>query len=191
VVAAVESANKGGGNSAPLPQVQAQAAMSSGSVSTGVATQQVLPAVVAAAAKQPGAVTLGVIPSADGTIPATASAAAAPMDATAVSCWAVNSGWTWGTSPYNQHLNDLTYWCAHYNAAITSVSLIPSASSLLCDSSASGGLIGGGVGFRYVDEQVNGSWGCPTVIPWVTLHTSHYLQTSHNSIGSSQQIGAG
>jgi hypothetical protein len=182
----------GGGGSASLTQAQAQAAMTAGSVSTGVATQQVSPAVVAAAAAQPGAVTLGVIPAPDGTVPATPSAALAPLDATAVSCWAVNSGWTWGLAPYNQHLNDLTYWCAHYNAAITTVTTTPSASSLLCDSSASGGqVIGGGVGYRYVDEQVNGNWACPTVLPYITLHSSHYLQTSHNSIGSSQQIGEG
>ncbi len=189
-ITALASANHGKkGGDGPLPQAQAQAAITAGSASDGVSTQSVSPAVVAAAAAQPGVVTLGTAPASDGTVPD--AAAIAPMAADYVSCWAVNSGWTWGTWPYNQHINAQTYWCAHYNAGITSISLSPSASSQLCDSSASGGVVGGGIGNRYFVEEARGAWSCPTDIPWVNIHSNHYLQTAHNSIGSSSQVGAG
>jgi hypothetical protein len=33
-------------------------------------------------------------------------------------------------------------------------------------------------------------FSCPTVIPWVTLHPSHYEDIARNSWGSTSEVGS-
>jgi hypothetical protein len=164
-----------------LSPADAQVLIDTGSVSGGTTTSEVSPADVTAAMSTPGAVNFGTDPIQD--------SAAGPL--IPIRCWAVNSYWTWGTYPYNQHLNSLTYWCAHYNQTVTTISLSPTATGVLCSGDATGSLVAGGVGFSSFVEQAYGNWACPTAIPWIIIHTHHYLQTSHNSIGVSRQVAHG
>jgi hypothetical protein len=34
-------------------------------------------------------------------------------------------------------------------------------------------------------------WSCATVVPWVTLHPSHYEDVSRNDWGSTAEVGSG
>jgi hypothetical protein len=113
---------------------------------------------------------------------------------TRASCWA-NSMWhQWGTWPYQQRVTDTTYWCAVYNRHITYRSSTTTASGLLCGVSwRSGGLIGGGIGsgFTYFTNRASAGFSCQTIVPWITLHTTHHLDVKRTDTGMTIQVGTG
>jgi hypothetical protein len=111
---------------------------------------------------------------------------------TRASCWANNMWHQWGTWPYQQRVTDTTYWCAVYNKHFTYRTSTTTASGLLCGVSwRSGGLIGGGVGngFTYFTNRASAGFSCQTIIPWITLHTTHHLDVKRTDTGLTIQVG--
>ena len=79
--------------------------------------------------------------------PATRAAAPGPSASDASGCAANVASWRWGTWPYDQWINDTTYWCAVYGDHITYRSSSVSAGGTLCGTNSTGSaLISGGLG---------------------------------------------
>jgi hypothetical protein len=114
--------------------------------------------------------------------------------ATRASCWA-NSMWhQWGTWPYQQRVTDTTYWCAIYSKHITYRTSTTTASGLLCGVGwRAGALIAGGVGrgFTYFTNRATAGFSCQTIVPWITLHTTHHLDVKRTDRGVTTQVGTG
>jgi hypothetical protein len=186
----------------PLPPDQAQALISAPSpVTSSSVTRRVSPQEAYAAATAGGAsvyvapgMTLaqavGLTPTVG--VAAPTSPLVKPVIAAQVStgCAATQSSWSWGTWPYEQTITDITYWCAIYGVVITSRSTTVTATGTFCGTGwTSSQLISGGVGYSWFTMRASAGWSCPTVIPWVILHPSHYLDTAHNDWGNSEQVG--
>jgi hypothetical protein len=202
--AALVPAASAGGGPQPLAPGQAQAlvsapaAVQSGAVTRSVSSQEAL-----AAAALPGAV-VSVTPGlsllqAVGLGPAVsvstgASSALKPVApaAAAVSC-ASNAAWhEWGTWPYQQRITDTTYWCAVYGDHITYTSSTVNGTGTLCGTAwTSNQIISGGIGYSWFVTRSSAGWNCPTVIPWVTLHPSHFEDISRNAWGSTAEVNSG
>ena len=186
----------------PLPQDQAQALITAPSpVASSSVTRTVSPQEAYAAATTPGASvyvapgmtlaqSVGLTPTVGVATPTSPLAKAAVAAQASTGCAATQSGWSWGTWPYEQTITDVTYWCAIYGVVITSRSTTVTATGTLCGTGwTSGQLISGGVGYTWFTMRASAGWNCPTVIPWVVLHPSHYLDTAHNDWGNSAQVG--
>ena len=106
-----------------------------------------------------------------------------------------NAAWhEWGTWPYQQRITDTTYWCAIYNKHITYRTSTTTASGLLCGVQwRAGALIAGGVGrgFTYFTNRASAGFSCQTIIPWITLHTTHHLDVKRTDTGVTTQVGTG
>jgi hypothetical protein len=186
------------GTPAALPPDQAQAlATASPPVAEGSSTNAVDGRTVLDASAAPDAQTsiesgispeaaVGLTPLIDPDSPATS--------ATRASCWS-NSMWhQWGTWPYQQRVTDTTYWCAIYNKHITYRTSTTTASGLLCGVQwRAGALIAGGVGrgFTYFTNRASAGFSCQTIIPWITLHTTHHLDVKRTDTGVTTQVGTG
>jgi hypothetical protein len=121
-----------------------------------------------------------------------AAVTAIPAAETSAGCASTQSGWHWGTWPYDQQIADITYWCAIYGVMITYRSTSVTASGTLCGTAwTASQLASGGVGYTWFVTRASAGWNCPTVVPWVVLHPSHYLDTAHNDWGNSEQVGTG
>ncbi len=191
------------GTPQPLPQDQAQALISaSPPVASSSVTRRVSPQEAYAAATAPGAsvyvapgMTLaqavGLAPTVAVATPTSAlTKPALAAQAASTGCAATQSGWTWGTWPYEQTITDITYWCAITGVVITSRSTTVTATGTFCGTGwTAGQLISGGIGYTWFTMRASAGWNCPTVIPWVVLHPSHYLDTAHNAWGNSEQVG--
>jgi len=109
-------------------------------------------------------------------------------------CWA-NAAWhQWGTWPYQQRLTDTTYWCAIYGDHITYRTSSTTATGTLCGTGwTSSQIIAGGVGpgYTYFTVRSSAGWACSTVIPWVTLHTSHHQDVKRGDKGGASFVGSG
>jgi hypothetical protein len=116
------------------------------------------------------------------------------ISTTRPACWA-NAFWhQWGTWPYQQRITDTTYWCAVYGSHITFRSSTTTASGLLCGVSwRARQLIGGGVGkgFTYFTMRSSAGFACPTVIPWITIHTTHHEDVKRTDRGVTTLVGSG
>jgi hypothetical protein len=187
----------------PLSPAQAQALIAGPAVQGPSVTRSVSPQEALAAASRPGAVVsiapglslaqaVGLGSTADA-VTSTSSLAKPEAAATAsTACASTQSGWQWGTWPYEQTINDITYWCVIYGSAITYRSTSVTATGTLCGSAwTASQLISGGVGYTWFVMRASAGWNCPTVIPYVILHQSHYLDTAHNDWGNSAQVGTG
>jgi hypothetical protein len=100
----------------------------------------------------------------------------------------------WGTWPYQQRITDTTYWCAVYGSHITYRSSTTTASGTLCAVNwRARQLIGGGVGpgFTYFTMRSSAGFACPTVIPWITLHTTHHEDVKRTDKGATTLVGSG
>jgi hypothetical protein len=188
--------SRAAGTPTPLPPDQATAlATAPAAVPFGSSTQAVVGSAVLDAATQPGAQTsiepgispqaaVGLAPLIEGNV----------LSATRPVCWA-NTAWhQWGTWPYQQRITDTTYWCAVYNNHITYRTSSTTASGTLCGVNwRSGVLIGGGVGrgFTYFTNRASAGFACPTVIPWITIHTTHHEDTKRNDRGVTTFVGSG
>jgi len=195
VVLIPAAASAGGPKPQPLPAAQAQAlinapaAVPSGSVTRAVSLQEAL-----AAASLPGA-TVSVAPGlsleqAVGLAPARSLSAVRRSAFTACSA---NAAWhEWGTWPYQQRITDTTYWCAVYGDHITYTSSSATGSGTLCGVDwTSSQTVSGGVGYSWFVTRSRAGFSCPTVVPWLTLHPSHYVDVSRNAWGSTAEEGSG
>lgn len=91
-------------------------------------------------------------------------------------CWADRAWWQWGTWPYEQRITNTTFWCAVYGQRITYRSTTVTTSGTLCGTNwRASQLIGGGIGFHGMTIRASAGFSCPTVLPWLTLHPTHYL----------------
>jgi len=181
----------------PLPPDQAQAlATAPADVPSGSSTTAVDGRTVLNAATTPGADTAiesGISPDAAvGLAPLNEGSEA--ISATRPSCWA-NAAWhQWGTWPYQQRLTDTTYWCAVFGSHITYRTSTTTASGTLCDVSwRTHALIAGGVGrgFTYFTNRASAGFACPTVIPWIVIHTSHHEDVKRTDRGVTTFVGSG
>ena len=199
--ALVPAAAAGGGPQALAP-TQAQALLGTPAVTTSV-TRSTSPQEALAAASLPGAVVSvapgSSLPAAVGLAPAVSlsdgvSSVVKPVAATAAAtaCAANVMTTSWGTWPYDQHIADTTYWCAVYGSSITYRSSSVTATGTLCGTGwTNSQLISGGVGYSWFVMRSSAGWNCPTVVPWVTLHPSHYEDVSRNAWGSTSLAGTG
>ena len=184
------------GTPAPLQPEQAAAlANATPAVTDGSTTNAVDGSTALSAALLPGAETsieAGVTPQAAvGLVPLNEADAVSPLRP---SCWANVSWRQWGTWPYEQKITDTTYWCAVYDNHITYRTSTTTGSGTLCGVDwRAGALISGGVGrgFTYFTRRASAGFSCPTTIPWITLHRTHYVDTKHNDRGVSTQVGWG
>jgi hypothetical protein len=192
------------GGPQPLPQAQAQsliaapAAVQSGSTTRAVSAQEALAAAAAPGATVSIAAGLSLV-QAVGLTPAvslssTPGAVVRPIGTTtsAIACSA-NAAWhEWGTWPYQQRVTDTTYWCAVYGDHITYTSSSATGTGTLCGTDwTKSQLISGGIGYTWFVTRSSAGWSCPTVIPWVVLHPSHYEDVSRNAWGSTAEVGSG
>jgi hypothetical protein len=184
----------------PLPQAQAEALIGApAAVSSGSETRAVSPQEALAAAALPGA-TAAVAPGlslqqAVGVLADPVSSAASSVPAPAAAAFtacSANAAWhQWGTWPYEQRITDTTYWCAVYGGQITYRSSSVSGSGTLCGTGwTTSQLISGGIGYSWFVMRSSAGFACPTVVPWVTLHPSHYEDVSRNSWGSTAEVGS-
>lgn len=109
-------------------------------------------------------------------------------------CWA-NAAWhQWGTWPYQQRITDTTYWCAVYGSHITYRAAVTTASGTLCGVQwRTMALIAGGVGraFPSFTNRASASFACPTIIPWITIHTTHHEDVKRTDRGLTTWVGTG
>jgi hypothetical protein len=109
-------------------------------------------------------------------------------------CWANYVWHQWGTWPYQQRITDTTYWCAVYNNHITYRTSTTTASGTLCGVNwRARALIDGGVGrgFTYFTNRASAGFSCQTVVPWITIHTSHHEDVKRNDRGVTTVVGTG
>jgi len=181
----------------PLPPDQAQAlATAAAAVPTGSSTTTVDGRTALNASTVPGAETSiesGITPEAAvGLAPLSEGGSA--ISATRPICWA-NAAWhQWGTWPYQQRITDTTYWCAVFGSHITYRTSTTTASGTLCGVSwRTHALIAGGVGrgFTYFTNRASAGFACPTVIPWIVIHTSHHEDVKRTDRGATAFVGSG
>jgi hypothetical protein len=194
--ALVPAASAGGGpKPQPLPETQAlalinaPAAIPSGSVTRAVSMQEAL-----AAASLPGAsVSLAPGLSLQQAVGLAPERSTSAVRRSAYTGCSANAAWhEWGLWPYQQRLTDTTYWCAVYGDHITYTSSTTSGSGTLCGTDwTSSQIVSGGVGYSWFVTRSQAGFSCPTVIPWITLHPSHYLDVSRNAWGSTAVEGSG
>jgi hypothetical protein len=180
---------------APLPPDQAQALATAATDTTGSTTSVVGGQTALDASTLPGAQT-----SIETGVSAQAAVGLAPLtegnivSASRPVCWA-NSAWhQWGTWPYQQRITNTAYWCAVFGSHITYRSSSTTTSGALCDTSwRQIQLIGGGVGrgFTYFTMRSSAGFSCPTIIPWITIHTSHHEDVKRNDRGVTTFVGSG
>jgi hypothetical protein len=180
----------------PLPQDQATAlattdpAVPSGSSTSSVSGNAVLSAASAAGADT--TIEAGITPQA--AVGLATLSEGGVLSATRPVCWA-NMAWRqWGTWPYEQKITDTTYWCAVFGSHITYRTTTTTATGTLCGTSwRATALIGGGVGrgFAYVTTRASAGFSCQTVIPWITIHTSHHEDVKRTDRGVTSGVGSG
>jgi hypothetical protein len=179
VVPAAQAGN-GNGKAKPLDQAQAQTLASAPGASLGTTAGAASPRDALAAASQPGAQTQ------------LAPGFATPAQAIAAStgCASYQSGWGWGTWPYDQQVYDHTYYCAVTGDHITYRSTTVTTGGTLCGTeSRDNWIVSGGIGYFWMVVHAQARFSCPTAVPWVTLHPTDWLETSYNAWGNAAQVG--
>jgi hypothetical protein len=179
VVPAAQAGN-GNGKAKPLDQAQAQTLVSAPGASLGTTAGAASPRDALAAASQPGAQTQ------------LAPGFATPAQAIAAStgCASYQSGWGWGTWPYDQQVYDHTYYCAVTGDHITYRSTTVTTGGTLCGTeSRDNWIVSGGIGYFWMVVHAQARFSCPTAVPWVTLHPTDWLETSYNAWGNAAQVG--
>lgn len=109
--------------------------------------------------------------------------------AAATGCAAYRSWRSWGTWPYDQQVYDNTYYCFVLGSSITSRSTAVSTGGTLCGTeSRSNWIVSGGIGYFWMVVHAEARFSCPTVIPWVTIHPTDWIETSYNAWGNAEQV---
>jgi hypothetical protein len=186
----------GGGTPTPLPEDQATAlATTDPAVPNGSSTSSVDGNAALSAGSAAGADTTiegGITPQA--AVGLTTLSEAGVLSATRPVCWA-NMAWRqWGTWPYEQKITDTTYWCAVFGNHITYRTSTTTASGTLCGTGwRATALIAGGVGrgFGSFTTRASAGFSCQTVVPWVTIHTSHHEDVKRGDRGVTNLVGSG
>ncbi len=186
----------GDGTPTPLSLDQATAlATATPAVPSGTSTSIVDGSTALDAASQPGAQT-----SIESDISPQAAVGLAPLsDADVLSaakptCWANYVWHQWGTWPYEQRVTDTTYWCAVFANHITYRTSTTTASGTLCGVSwRAGALVGGGIGrgFTFFTNESSAGFSCQTVVPWITLHTTHHQDIKRTDRGATSTARTG
>lgn len=114
------------------------------------------------------------------------------VTAAATGC-AANSLWhEWGLWPYQVRITDTTYWCAVYGDHITYTASTSNGTGTICATSwTSSQIIGGGIGYSWFVNRSSAGFSCPTAVPWISLHPSHYEDVARNAWGSTSDAGSG
>jgi hypothetical protein len=199
-IALVPAAGAGGPQPAAPAQAQAligaPALVASGSVTRAVSAQEAM-----AAASLPGAsisAAAGLsLTQAVGLSPVVSTSTSAasigrPLGVTtaAIGCSANDQWYEWGTWPYQQRIDDTTYWCAVYADHITFTSSTTSGSGTICSVGSTGSqTVSGGIGYSWFVNRASAQFTCPTAIPWVALHPSRWEDTSRNAWGNTALVG--
>jgi hypothetical protein len=180
VLVPAASAGNGNGKAKPLDPNEAQALASAPGQSLQTSISPVSKLDALAASTQPGAqIEL-------------APGFATPAQAIAAStgCTAWQSGWGWGTWPYDQQVYDHTYYCAVTGDHITFRTTTVTTGGTLCGTeSRTNWIVSGGIGYFWMVVHAQARFSCPTVVPWVTLHPTDWLETSYNAWGNAAQVG--
>jgi hypothetical protein len=179
----------------PLPPDQAQALATAPTDTTGSTTSVVDGQTVLNASTLAGAQT-----TIESGVSAQAAVGLAPLtegnivSASRPVCWA-NAAWhQWGTWPYQQRITNTAYWCAVFGSHITYRTSSTTTSGTLCETNwRQIQLIGGGVGrgFTYFTLRSSAGFSCPTIIPWITIHTSHHEDVKRTDRGVTTFVGSG
>jgi hypothetical protein len=200
--AAVASADD---SPAPLSPDDAATLVAGPATTTLSPTVSIDPNTALAASAVPGAVTayesdltlaqaVGLDPTDTATSAAlarTASSLSAGLTAKTM-CWSDAASTHWGIWPYEQKLTDTTYWCAVYGTKITYRTSSVTGGGTLCGVSwRASQLIAGGVGWPYFTMRSSAGYSCPTVIPWIVLHPSHYMDVRRTDTGGAAIVGTG
>jgi hypothetical protein len=160
---------------------EAQALASAPGGSDGVVVQHVPASAAVAASQEPGA-RVEVAPG---------FSSAATAAAAANACFSWHSGWHWGTWPYNQSIDEYTYYCAVYGQYITMRSTNVTAGGALCGvESRDNWITSGGIGYFWMVVHAQARFSCPTVVPWIHVHPTDWLETSYNAWGNASQVAA-
>lgn len=180
----------------PLPPAQATALASAPSaVSSGTSITAVDGTTALDAATLPGAQTsIEDDLSPQQAVGLTSLEGTTVMPTTRASCWANQAWHQWGTWPYQQKITDTTYWCAVFYNHITYRTSTTTASGTLCAVGwRAGALIAGGVGpgFTYFTNRSSAGFSCQTIVPWITIHTSHHQDVKRNDRGVTTFVGSG
>jgi hypothetical protein len=110
--------------------------------------------------------------------------------AASTGCASWQSGYGWGTWPYDQEVYDHTYYCAVSGDHITSRSTRVTVGGTLCGAeSRDNWVTTGGIGYFWMVVHAEARFSCPTVIPYITLHPTDWLETSYNAWGNASQVG--
>ena len=116
------------------------------------------------------------------------------ISATRPVCWANAAWYQWGTWPYQQRITDTTYWCAVFGSHITFRTSTTTASGTLCGVQwRTMGLIAGGVGRLWPSftNRASASFSCETIVPWITIHTTHHEDVKRTDRGVTTWVGTG
>lgn len=164
----------------PVTPARAQVLASTPGYALGSSAVPISKSDALAAMEQPGAATV------------LAPGYATPAQAVAAStgCTAWQSGWGWGTWPYDQELYDHTYYCVVAGVRITSRSTNVTTGGTLCGTEyRDNWLSGGGIGYAWMVVHVQARFSCPTAVPFLSLHPSDWLETSYNDWGNAAVVG--
>jgi hypothetical protein len=180
---------------APLPPDQAQALATGGTETSGTTAKVVDGQTALNASSLAGSDT-----TIESGVSAQAAVGLAPLtegniiSASRPVCWASAAWHQWGTWPYQQRVTDTTYWCAVYGSHITYRTSTTTASGTLCAVQwRAKQLIAGGVGsgFTYFTIRASAGFACPTIIPWITIHTTHHEDVKRTDRGATSIVGTG
>lgn len=180
LVVPTAQAGNGNGKAKPLDPSQAQALASAPGSSLGTTVSSASKLDALNASTQSGAQT------------ELAPGFATPAEAIAAStgCTSWQSAWGWGTWPYDQQVYDHTYYCAVTGDHITYRSTTVTTGGTLCGTeSRDNWIVSGGIGYFWMVVHAQARFSCPTVVPWVTLHPTDWLETSYNAWGNAAQVG--
>jgi hypothetical protein len=180
IIVPAAQAGNGNGKAKPLDPTQAQTLVSTAGASLGTSVTAISKDDALAASRQAGAQT------------EVASGFATTQQAIAAStgCASYQSGWGWGTWPYDQQVYDHTYYCAVTGDHITYRSTTVTTGGTLCGTeSRNNWIVSGGIGYFWMVVHAEARFSCPTVVPWVTLHPTDWLETSYNAWGNAAQVG--
>jgi hypothetical protein len=178
LVAPAAAAGNGHGNGKPLDPAAAQALAASPGASLGTVVTPVSKQDALAAAQLPGA----------STVVASGFASAAAAVSASTGCASYQSGWGWGTWPYDQQVYDHTYYCAVTGQYITYRSTVVTTGGTLCSAeSRDNWITSGGIGYFWMVVHAQARFSCPTAIPYISLHPTDWLETAYNAWGNAAQ----
>jgi hypothetical protein len=72
---------------------------------------------------------------------------------------------------------------------ITSRATSVSVDGTLCGLESKGNwIVSGGIGYFWMVVHAEARFSCPTVVPWLNLHPTDWLETAYNAWGNAAQV---